>query len=307
MKVITEKKIAAGIVLYNPEDPVRLKKSIESVLSQVVKVYVFDNSMKPVEFPLRKNVIYKFAQGNKGIAFALNQIMEMAKEDGFEWVITMDQDSVLPDGIIKDFEKYIGNDKIGIICPQVIDKRRSYMEVNEQVDKEYISMCITSASCTFVKAWEKIGGYDEWLFVDLVDNEFCKRLTVSNYKILRLNKWVLDQEFGKIIPKSPAKQRFWVKVGKVLHNNNFAKFSYKKFVNPMRVYYTNRNIIYVNRKLKPYGRIAYENYNSKGYLGFLISFNVPSFLRAEKKIEVLKAIFKGIRDGHKKKVKQWTI
>ena len=39
-----------------------------------------------------------------------------------------------------------------------------------------------------IDAWEQIGKFDEWLFIDLVDNEFCKRLIVSGYTILRLNE-----------------------------------------------------------------------------------------------------------------------
>ena len=91
----------------------------------------------------------------------------------------------------------------------------------------------------------------------------------------------------------------------MLHNQNFAKFSYKKSVSSLRIYYTCRNIIYVNRKMRNYGKIAYENYNCKGYGGFVISFILPSVLRADKKIEVIKAAWRGTRDGRKKKVEEW--
>ena len=74
----------------------------------------------------------------------------------------------------------------------------------------------------------------------------------------------------------------------------------------MRVYYTNRNIIYVNKKMKNYGSTAYSNYNCKGYMGFLISFCLPSLLRAQEKRKVLMAIINGMRDGYKKKVDLWV-
>lgn len=298
-------KIAVGMVLYNP-DKLRLQSCIDSVIAQTDKLYIFDNSDIETELSKSPAITYKTERSNRGIAYALNQIMTMAKNDGYEWVVTMDQDSIMPDGIIADYEMNISsNEGLGIICPQVIDKRRSYMSIKKEPEKEYLSECITSASCTSILAWEAIGKFDEWLFIDLVDNEFCKRLIVSEYKILRLNRWVLDQEFGKIIPKSERQQRFWINVSKLFHNENFAKFSYKKYVNPMRVYYTNRNIIYVNRKLKKYGKTAYQNYNCKGYLGFLISFSIPSFLRAQKKGKVFMAIINGISDGYKKKVTPW--
>ena len=292
------KKIAAGIVLFNPEDTERVKHSLNSVLAQVSKVYVFDNSTKENIITFPSSVTYLTERENKGIAYALNQIMKRAQFDGYKWLVTMDQDSVIPEGLISAYEKYTADDSIGIICPQVVDSRRSYMEVKKEPREEFIDFCITSASCTSISAWERVGKFDEWLFIDLVDNDFCKRMIVSGYKILRLNNLVLDQEFGKIIQKSERVQKFWNGIAKMFHNDNFGKLGYRKFVSPMRVYYTNRNIIYINRKLKKYGKTGYrDNYNCNGYLGFLISFVIPSILRSQDKRKVMGAVMTGIRDG----------
>lgn len=300
-------KIAAGMVLFNP-DKKRLYSSLDSILHQVDKLYIFDNSTEENEITYPGNVTYLTEHENKGVAYALNRILEAADTDCYKWLVTMDQDSILPKGIISAYTKHILEESIGIICPQVVDFRRSYMEIKKEPKEEFVDFCITSASCIRVSAWKKIGKFDEWLFIDLVDNDFCKRLTVSGYKILRLNDVVLDQEFGRIIPKSERIQEFWNKIAKVLHNDNFAKFGYSKFVNPIRVYYTNRNIIYVNRKLKYYGKTGYkENYNCNGYVGFLISFSLPSILRAQEKGKVIKAVIKGIWDGKKFKPELWQI
>lgn len=303
---IRMEKIAIGMVLFCPDERERLKLAIKKAISQADGIYIFDNSPEKnsdLSDIKEENVIYMTENKNKGIAYALNKIMARAKEDGYKWVVTMDQDSILPDGLIEDYKRHLyDNDNIAIICPQIIDKRRAYMKVSESETQEYIEECITSASCTNIEIWEKVGRFDEWLFIDLVDNEFCKRLQINGYSILRLNKWVLDQEFGKIKPKSKQQQQFWLKLSKILNSPNIAKFSYYKYVSPARVYYTSRNIIYVNKKLKKYGPVAYQNYNCKGYAGFIISFIIPSFLRAQQKGKVLRAIIKGTADGIKKKV-----
>lgn len=297
--------VAAGIVLFNPE-LTRLMACIENLKQQVSKIYIFDNSSRAIHIN-DDSIVYITENKNKGIAYALNRIMERAQKDGFEWVVTMDQDSIVPCGMIDGFKEGIrGHANLGIVCPQVIDKRRIYLVAENNEQESYVDFCITSAACTSVEAWEKCGKFDEWLFIDLVDNDFCKRIILNGYKILKLNKWVLDQEFGKIVPKSEREQKFWLAVSKVLHNQNFAKFSYKKFVSPLRVYYTNRNIIYVNKKMKKYGHVGYENYNCKGYPGFIISFMIPSILRAQDKIAVIKATFDGIVDGAKSNPEQWT-
>jgi len=296
--------IAAGIVVFNPQKE-RLEECITQLKKQVEVIYIFDNSVSSNNY--FSDVTYMTEQRNCGIAYALNRIMEQAKNDGYKWVITMDQDSLIPDGMIGGFEKCIKeHQEIGIVCPQVIDKRRVYLQKKDSDIEEFVDFCITSASCTSIEAWERSGKFDEWLFIDLVDNDFCKRLTLSGYKILKLNKWVLDQEFGKISLKSQKTQTFWLSISKIFHNENFAKFSYKKYVSPLRVYYTNRNIIYVNKKLKKYGSVGYENYNCKGYIGFVISFLIPSILRAQNKIKVIQATIKGIKDGKASKPNEWT-
>lgn len=301
------KDIAAGIVIYNPDDPERFNESLTSVLAQFSRVYLFDNSTQKVKLPsFGSNVTYITEHKNQGIAYALNRIMEQAERDGFQWLVTMDQDSILPDNMVAAYREHIHDADVAIICPQVIDKRRKYMAVKTEPAEEFVDECITSGSCTSIEAWKKLGKFDEWLFVDLVDNEFCKRAIVSGYKILQLNSLVMNQEFGKIIPKSEKTIRFWLRMANFLHNKNFAKLSYRKTVSPARVYYTNRNIIYVNRKLAGYGPVAYQNYNCKGYSGFWISFNFPSFLRAQDKKAVWKAIWKGRRDGLNKHVEKWV-
>lgn len=299
-------KIAVGIVVFNPDNEERINKSLQSILNQVEKVYIFDNSTQQHNVVFPAGVTFLSEHENKGIAYALNRIMEKACLDGYEWLVTMDQDSILPSNIIKAYTQHMDDESIGIICPQVIDSRRSYMETIKEPKQEFVDFCITSASCTRISAWDTIGKFDEWLFIDLVDNDFCKRMIVSGYKILRLNELVLDQEFGKIIPKSQKVQNFWNTVAKKLHNDNFGKLGYSKYVSPMRVYYTCRNVIYVNKKLKAYGKTGYrENYNCNGYLGFLVCFVLPSILRAQERIKVVKAVIEGTREGRNSNPQIW--
>lgn len=300
--------VAAGIVLFNPDDESRFLNSISSVLQQFSRVYLFDNSTKEIELPeLPDTVVYITEHANKGIAYALNRMMECAENDGFQWMVTMDQDSVIPDQMESTFEQHLNDKDVAIICPQVIDTRRAYMEVKTSPVEEYVPECITSGSCTSIKAWKAVGGFDEWLFIDLVDNEFCKRIVLSGYKILQLNRLVMNQEFGKITPKNRVIQSFWVYLSKKLHNPNIGKLSYKKAVSPMRVYYTNRNIIYVNKKLRRYGPTAYQNYHCRGYIGFWFCFNIPSVLRAQDKSAVIKAIYDGRKQGIMKNVDEWVV
>lgn len=300
-------KIAAGVVLFNPNNIMRVKECLNNIAEQVAMLYIYDNSTREIGLEFPSNSIYITETANRGIAHALNVIMSRAKDDGFDWVITLDQDSIIPLGMIESFKEIIehSNKKLGIVCPQVIDRRRVYSRPAALSGVENVSKAITSASCTSIKAWEKVGKFDEWLFIDLVDNEFCKRLVSSNYKILKVNKWILDQEFGVIEPKTERQQIFWMKISKFFHISNLAKFAYKKEVSPFRVYYVHRNIIYVNRKLRHYGTVGFDSFNCKSYLGFLACYTFPSILRAHQKMKVILAIIRGIKDGFHAHPEPW--
>jgi GT2 family glycosyltransferase len=294
-------KTTVGIVLFNP--------NYDSVISNINKlkiqfdtIILFDNSEYTSEDSTRfftdNCVVYMSENKNLGIAYALNRIMEKGKELGYEWVITLDQDSSVPYNMNIEYERYFRNEKVGILCPQVIDKRRKYMKL-VVTGAEYASVekCITSASCTRISAWEQSGKYDELLFIDLVDNDFSKRVKIIGYDIYRVNAVLLEQEFGVIEYKDTLCSKFFIWLGKTFQSKNIAKLSYKKKVSPLRIYYTNRNVIYLNKRHHNYGGIGYESYNCHNFLEYFIKFNTASFLRGEEKIKIAKAIINGTKDG----------
>lgn len=307
-----------GIIIFNPELD-RLKANIRKLQKENVKIVFFVNGCN---FECDKyintieNAIVLTHGKNVGIATALNEIFECAKKMGEEWVLTFDQDSIISDEFLLQMTKKAEkvDEGIACICPKVIDKRRIFPAnkiVNYEGDEQYVQMCITSGSYTKVSAWMQVGKFDDYLFIDLVDNDFCKRLIQSGWKILRLNCMELNQEFGNIEPRSKKTvEEIKFLCDKVQNKKvavNISKLAYKKKVSPLRVYYTNRNIIYLNKKLKKYGGIGYESYSCRSYVGFIISFVIPSVLRAQNKIAVIKATFDGIVDGAKSNPEQWTV
>ena len=125
-------KIAAGIVTYNPDQWDRYENGIKKILEQVDKIYVFNNGDKLDNISDARIDVFSENE-NKGVAYALNRIMNKAKNDGYVWVLTMDQDSLIPDGLVNEYRTAIdNNENIGIVCPQVIDIRRNYMNISKE-------------------------------------------------------------------------------------------------------------------------------------------------------------------------------
>lgn len=230
--------IAAGIVLYNP-NLYRLKENIDSIIKQVNFIVLIDNGSLNIEEVKTKlsgytNIMIIQNDKNYGIGFALNQIIKFCIDNHFEWVLTLDQDSVVSNDIIKNYLKYITIDKVALICPQIRD-RNEMVYKNDQSDKEivFVKKCITSASLTNVKICKEIGLFDEDMFIDLVDFDYCIRLTSAGYRILKVNTSIITHQLGNL--------KVYNVFGKKIHVTNHSK---------ERIYYYSRNSIYYSRKHK---------------------------------------------------------
>ncbi len=293
-------KVVAGIVLFRPNKE-RLQICLKSILNQFDEIILFDNvGDQNYLQEVGGKISYYTEYSNKGVAYALNYIFKIAKEKEADWVVTFDQDTYIPEDYRNKCEKLFDIPNVAIITPQVIDKRRLYIKAAKR-DTPYVDVnyCITSASCTNLKIWEVLGGFDEWLFIDFVDGDYCKRVNIEGYRILQLSDIIIDQEFGNISLKSPWKVKFFLWLSKITHNKNVAKLSYNKKVNPLRVYYVHRNLLYLNKKYKYYGGIGYRNFYCHSFVGFLIYFTLPSIVRGQDKKCIIKAVIKGLYDGYK--------
>ena len=283
MEDILRMDISAGIVLFNP-DIKRLKENIDAVIVQCTHVYLVDNGSGNIDEVLELLKKYKKSKisvicnaKNHGIAKALNQLASAAQKDGYEWLLTLDQDSVSPCNIIEEFEKYITYQDIGILCPVIYDRNKGE-EIKAKEGSIEIDECITSGSLLNIKAWNKIGGFDENLFIDGVDFDICYRLKKNGYKILCIQSVVLLHELGHI---EYHRFLFW----RVLVKNHSA----------FRKYYIARNIIYIAKKRKSVLLVVKGLLQEIKMLGIVILYE-------EDKLNKSRCICRGIYDGFRGKV-----
>ena len=174
------------------------------------------------KYKLYKNIVIIKNHNNIGIAAALNQMMSYFQSKNYHWVVTLDQDSVCPQNLMEEYVKYIDLPDIGMISPVIVDRNRT--SINELGTERYevVDKCITSAALTNVSVWEEIGGFDELMFIDLVDFEYCKRITLNNYRIIKVNNVALLHEIGHI-----TQHKFLLWEINVKNHSSFRKY-YKK-------------------------------------------------------------------------------
>lgn len=111
--------VAAIVVTYYPDKDVI--QNIRTYCDKVNKCYVIDNSEEQTEKFKKKlesvnNCEYISLKENKGIAKALNVGMKRAVADGYQWILTMDQDSRFENNIIEIFLEYINSHDCRKVC-----------------------------------------------------------------------------------------------------------------------------------------------------------------------------------------------
>ncbi len=149
--------VMAGMVLYN-SDYDRLIECLKALDKQVDITIVFDNSPQVMDTKQQEFLIknfhceYMFSGKNLGMPEAMNRILEIGEKKGYAWVLTMNADSIAPLDLVDKYSPYFEQHDIGMICPQVIDRRRKYMTVTQSAENRYLDMCITSGACTRVEA-----------------------------------------------------------------------------------------------------------------------------------------------------------
>lgn len=195
-------RIAGTVILYNPDKDV--VENIKSYLADIEILYVVDNSevsdSKIIDQILQLDkVVYLNNGKNLGIAAALNIAAGKAIESGYDFLLTMDQDSFATSGMLDAMlDSVTGEDltKIGIIAPFQVDDFDDKRAGSEKY--EIIISTMTSGNLLNLQIYKHIGKFREDFFIDQVDIEYCFNLAKRGYLVVRANKAILLHSLGNI-------------------------------------------------------------------------------------------------------------
>lgn len=283
-------KVAAIIVSYNPDN--NLLDSVKLLINQVERIIIVDNgseSEKKKNINLIRNIDEKkieviFNEENLGIATALNIGVRLALKQGYKWVLTMDQDSKVSKNMVdKMLEVYNSIDEkerrdILSIFPNFVDERIQSIEENSDMENyEYVDADITSGNLLRAEVFDKVGFFDDSLFIDLVDTDFCMRLNERNIKMIKVRDAILYHSLGE---SQSVKSIF----GKFNTSNHSA----------LRRYYMTRNRFYTWEKYKNLNSFTLNRDKSLFKKEF-----VKIILGEKDKINKIKMVFKGYKDYKK--------
>lgn len=269
-------RIFAGIVSFEP-DIERLRCNIDAIAPQVCAVVIFDNGSSNYREIRKsiKNAVLIRSEKNLGIAAALNRLIRWGERKGYKWMISLDQDSVCPTDYVKDMLPLLDLKRVGIAAPVIIDRSIGVVGHSPKGSYAEVRTCITSGAFNSIAAWCKVGGYDESMFIDSVDFEYCYRLRKHGYRVVQSGKVWLLHEVGK-----SQKRRFLI--WKVTVNCHSA----------FRKYYIARNNIYYPLKHRLWLHLARGNMRNLWLI-------IAVLLYENNKSEKLKEILRGWKDGIK--------
>lgn len=237
------KGVAGAVILYNPEW-VSVIANIATYIDFVELLYIIDNTANKTPPPgiadsflqNTEKIIYISNKENEGVAKALNKAAELSLFAGYQWLLTMDQDSYFGNKEINEyasqfehlFYKDVNVAMVGLsIEPSPADEDRP---AHAQVDS-----IITSGSLVQLATWKKTGGFDEKLFIDEVDHEYCYRVIGNGYKVMKFINIYLSHNLGT--KREAGYGTIFAKRKRTIHS-------------PQRVYYMVRNYLYVRNKYK---------------------------------------------------------
>jgi rhamnosyltransferase len=184
------------VVTYNP--PSTFIDNIVAVAAQVSHVVVVDNgsSVRTEQqrqvLETRQDCTVLRNHRNLGIAAALNRGVSYAIGADFNWVATFDQDSRVSDGFISQmletYQQAPHPEKVAIIAPTYVDRESGIRVHSTRRGNGEIITTMTSGSMMPTSAIQVLGAFDESLYMDYVDTDFCLRA----------------RQKGMLIPQSPA-------------------------------------------------------------------------------------------------------
>lgn len=293
----TDQIVWGIIICFHPETAL-LAQLVSKLSPQVTTLLILNNGgMSPAlinEISVCKNlVIHDFGE-NYGIAAALNKGFSSAVSDGANFVVTFDQDSCPEMNhvaclVTHWFDLMLqtnGLRKTGAIGPSFYDARRDYFEYpfyranGLKVIKNYASdghsvvqadALITSGMLVPTEIWRDACRFDENLFIDFVDTEWCFRAGSLGYVHYGCFDVKMKHELSEASPV------------------NFFGLMLLKY-SPIRRYYHFRNCLYlVSHDYVP------TAFRIRLVGGLLLRFFTLFFVD-EKPFSSMKSIFAGVFD-----------
>jgi rhamnosyltransferase len=202
--------VIAVVVTFNPGADLAL--NLAALRAQLANVVVIDNgSAEAAEIEtLARAAGCRFIRNssNLGVAAALSQGARLAMAENFDWLATFDQDSLVQAGAIAGLlgvhATHPRRDRIAVVSMSHRDRAtgRDYHHPEDILETtpswRGVRATITSGSLIRTEAFRRLGVFDDRLFIDTVDHEFCLRCRRAGFLVIEGREQLLEHSIGAV-------------------------------------------------------------------------------------------------------------
>jgi rhamnosyltransferase len=244
----------AIVVTYEPQLE-RFRQVIDSLVEQVEAIAIVDNAS------VSATAISAFADiakarfiplsRNMGIASAQNLGIREALAESYDYVLLMDQDTILQADAVARLKRaasgLIGQGiKLGAVGSNYLDAQgvaspvwranklriRKSNVAPDDFDVLEADFAIASGLLIPAKALRAVGLMEEMLFIDFVDFEWAFRALAKQYRIFQCRRAVMEHRLGEgwlkfgprlIVVHTPVRNYFWVRNALILARRGYVK------------------------------------------------------------------------------------
>lgn len=282
--------MAAVIVIYQP-DIATLGTVLAAVAPQVSRLLLIANDGVSPALALPGNAELLVENSNAGLGKAYNVAVDWARANGATHLVLLDQDSVPDRNMVAMLgEALSGTPRVAAAGPLWRDARTGepgyFVRLTRwgatkvrPADGATVSVdfLISSGAVISLEEIDRVGAFDEALFIDHVDTDWCLRARATGCTLLGVADAGLDHVFGEAALTTPL-------VGR----------GRRVILYPAeRQYYLVRNsIILWHRPYAPMGWVLHDVQRTAALVCWHILFAPPRWTR-------LKSAWRGVCDGLK--------
>lgn len=203
-------KICAVIVIYRP-DLSTLSAVLSAVAPQVTKVLLVANDGVRPALALPANSELVIQEKNLGLGASYNLAAGWAKANGATHLLLLDQDSVPERDMVAILAGALsGTTGIAAAGPQWRDARTGkaghFVRLTRWGARKIrptkcttvpVDFLISSGSLISLAAIDRVGPFDELLFIEHIDTDWCLRARAMGYALVGIADARLDHTFGE--------------------------------------------------------------------------------------------------------------
>ena len=203
------------VVTFFPDETV--VENLRAMVSECGRVVVVDNG-SPEETVRQMAAVPGLELlplgENLGVATALNRGLAWATANGCRWSVTFDQDSRPQPGMVAAlWATHSAIPRAAVIGPRIheagsiaaryrwVRRHPRWPGLFQRVactgcDLEEVTMLVTSGSMVELALWRELGGFDEALFIDYIDTDYCLRTIRAGRRVAVSAGAVLEHRLG---------------------------------------------------------------------------------------------------------------